>query len=369
MGIEARSPGPCHETYLARRHFESLDGVRCLCILSVMWHHAEIGYALRASTRGFLGVDMFFVLSGFLIVTLLLRERSATGAVSLRRFYMRRVLRIFPAYYGLLLVLTVGYLLFRPGEGSSLFFATLPWYVVYLSNWSLLQAPNLGIMWSLATEEQFYLVWPACEKVVRGPWLPVLLGAVLVVNQLINFGWLDGWFASLYGLPEVPELAILDTTFTPICLGVILAHLLHGRSGFERLAAWLGHRHVPALLLLALVVEVQLSPADISGWPRLLIHTTMALWLGSLVVGDDHSLRPLLAFRPIARIGAISYGMYLFHLWAFHLARGINGWLALDFELALFLTGSLVTVVVAELSFRFLEAPFLGWKKRFAGAS
>ncbi len=365
MSVEPRPQPASHPAYRAQRSFGSLDGVRCLCILPVLWHHAGVSSDLRLLGRGFLGVDMFFVLSGFLIVTLLLRERDRTGGVSLRRFYARRTLRIFPPYYGLLLALAVAYGLLRTAEEGDPFFGALPVYLLYVSNWSTLQAPNLAIMWSLATEEQFYLVWPACEKWIRRSWIPAVLAAWLALNQAINFGWLDSVFAGLYGTPTVPDLSILDTTFTPICLGVILAHLLHERRWFDRLAPLLQGRLMAPLLLGSLVLEAQLTPADLSGWPRLLVHLTMAAWLGSLVVREDHALAGLLRLRPIARIGAISYGMYLYHLWVFHVARLANEQLGLDFLAALFVTGGLLTILVAELSFRFLETPFLGWKRRF----
>ncbi|MGB2610895.1 MAG: acyltransferase, partial [Isosphaeraceae bacterium] len=100
-----------HEQYLGTRTFASLNGVRGLCILSVLWHHAPGGLHALILERGFLGVDMFFVLSGFLIVTLLLRERDRTGSISLKKFYARRTLRIFPIYYLVLFTLLLFYLL------------------------------------------------------------------------------------------------------------------------------------------------------------------------------------------------------------------------------------------------------------------
>src|SRR5262245_42024739 len=97
-----------YDEFRSRKTFASLDGIRCLSIVAVIWHHSVVGVPwLPGTERGFLGVDMFFVLSGFLIVTLLLRERDKTGAISMREFYARRALRIFPPYYALLAVLTV----------------------------------------------------------------------------------------------------------------------------------------------------------------------------------------------------------------------------------------------------------------------
>ena len=98
------------ESYRRTRAFGALDGLRCLSILVVVWHHSPARLSWwSASELGFLGVDLFFVISGFLIVTLLLREREGSGDISLPKFYMRRTLRIFPLYYGLILFLAVYY--------------------------------------------------------------------------------------------------------------------------------------------------------------------------------------------------------------------------------------------------------------------
>ncbi len=113
----------------------------------------------------------------------------------------------------------------------------------------------MGILWSLATEEQFYLVWPMIEKLLRPVGVAVMLAAVLVVNQLMNFGVLDPLFTWIYGRPFKSPL--LDATYTPIALGVLLAHLLHAPRTFVSLSRVLGHRGscvIFGAVLLALVV-------------------------------------------------------------------------------------------------------------------
>lgn len=319
-------------------------------------------------TRGFLGVDMFFVLSGFLIVTLLLREQSTVGKISLRKFYVRRALRIFPVYYGILLLLTLYYWLFKSqADSSSIFFSVLPFYVTFTSNWSLVQAHGFGITWSLAAEEQFYLFWPAIEKLARKRIVYAVLGVLILINQLMNFGVLDDLFISLYRSSEATKL--LDTTFTPICLGIGLAHLLHRSRSFTLVFRYLGHRHTPIVILIVLLGVMNFSPSDISGFPRLLIQILMAMWLGSLVVREDHAIQPLMRFTPIARIGKVSYGMYLYHIWVFSIAASATHLLYEHWGLAipfpLFVTGTLATLLIAEMSYRFYEAPFLKRKVYF----
>src|SRR5262245_42928263 len=97
-----------HHTFLSHRYFPLLDGLRCLSIVAVVWFHASGGtFSSGVLARGSSGVSLFFVISGFLITTLLLREQSATGNISLKRFYLRRTLRIFPLYYAILALYVV----------------------------------------------------------------------------------------------------------------------------------------------------------------------------------------------------------------------------------------------------------------------
>jgi peptidoglycan/LPS O-acetylase OafA/YrhL len=355
-----------HEQYLGTRTFGSLNGVRGLCILSVLWHHAPGGLQARIFERGFLGVDMFFVLSGFLIVTLLLRERARNGSISLKKFYARRTLRIFPIYYLVVFSLFLYYLLTKPDAPTALgYFAALPFLLTYTSNWVHVQAGNAIIMWSLATEEQFYLGWPLIEKLLRPLGVALLLAAVLVVNQLINFGVLDSFLARIYG--RQPSLPFLDATFTPIALGVVLAHFLHSPRTFEFHYRLLGHPVSCVIFGGLLLALVALWPGDISGTGRLSIQITMMLLLGTLVVREHHWARPLMTFPPLAYLGAISYGMYLYHMWVIHPVRigfARLGWP--EHSLGYFLIALACSVVVAGLSYRYIEEPLLRLKIRFA---
>lgn len=318
---------------------------------------------------GFLGVDMFFVLSGFLITTLLQRERDNTGGISLTDFYARRTIRIFPIYYLLLAALAVLYGVFKQGSPDAQdFFSDLPYFLTYTSNWVVEETGNQGILWSLATEEQFYILWPLIEKLLRPRWaLGVLLG-VIGVNQLINFGVTDPLTARWFG-ESFNDLSIMESTFTPIALGVLLAHMLHNRRAFGALYRWLAPGWTPLVLLAVFLVFLEFTPADISGWPRLVIQLWMAVLLASLVVRERHMLARPLSLSPLKRLGMISYGMYLYHMWCLHIVREGLSVAGIEGELRLWLfpvLGLLVTVAVSEASFRLVESPLLRLKKRFA---
>jgi peptidoglycan/LPS O-acetylase OafA/YrhL len=355
-----------HGAFLRTRHFGSLDGIRCFSILAVVWHHTDHSWVgARWAGRGFLGVDMFFVLSGFLIVTLILREKERTGTVSLKDFYVRRTLRIFPIYYGLLLGLAAVYLLLKPHDDDTrALVAKLPFYLLYLCNFLAVHANNLAITWSLATEEQFYMLWPTVEKVIRGSAIFWVLGAVLLLNQLVNFGVADPLLNRVYSPDHHPE--ILDVTFTPIALGVLLAHVLHRPKGFAIVHRLVGSPWSSPFAACALGAALIAAPADIAGWPRLLIQLLMTLLLASVVLREDHRLSRPLSWKPIVRIGVVSYGMYLFHMLIRHAVlaamrrAGLEGIILLDFVLV-----SLATWLFAEVSFHFYEKRFLALKKKF----
>ena len=349
-----------HRAYLNRRHFGSLDGIRAIAILGVLWHHTMQPVArLPLSARGFLGVDLFFVMSGFLIVTLLLREQDRNGDISLKKFYMRRTLRIFPVYYAVLAVLLVAFgVVFRGSETASEYMMAMPFYLTYTSNF-IREETLLAVAWSLATEEQFYLVWPPLEKWLSRYLLPIMVG-LLVINQLINF--------RVILAAQHARLEVLQSTFTPILLGVVLAHALHSKDWYDRLAGLFANRWatVVSFVVMLLVINFQPLGADISGFPRLLIHLIMTVFLAACVLNEQHALAPVFQWSPFVRIGQISYGMYLFHMFVVAMSAAVLSRIGLSQPIFLFVATLIGTVIVAELSFRFYEKPFLRLKGRWS---
>lgn len=359
-----------YEDYRAQSMFGSLDALRAFSILAVLWHHTTLvpvwfNELVPGATYGFLGVDLFFVLSGFLIVTLLLRERERNGNISLKHFYIRRSVRIFPLYYGTLAAFALLYLVLRPhGSGAPDFRHDLPYLLAYLTNWKSAQG-MLGITWSLSAEEQFYLCWPPLERFTRGAAVPVVL-LVILLSELIQFGALDDQLLRWFGWgPHEPGM-LRQTTFAPICMGVLLAHALHHRSTFEGLASVLARRAVAPLLLGVLLVGGQFLPHDITGMPRLLIQLTMTALLASVVVREDHGLAAVCHWRPLVRIGALSYGIYLLHLPLVGGVQAVFAKLGFKPPFGDFVVGTVLVLAVAQLSFRYYETPFLNLKRRLS---
>jgi peptidoglycan/LPS O-acetylase OafA/YrhL len=300
---------------------------------------------------------------------LLLRERDRRGQISLKNFYIRRFLRIFPVYYGYLLFLSIVFselgriAHLHDGGKATLFYEDLPWALTYTSNW-VGMLTFIEITWSLSAEEQFYLLWPPLERFFRRATVPVLL-VLLVVSQVIHFRLAEPVMAALGFAPHQPEM-LRQTGFTPIMLGVLLAHGLHHGAWHDRLRVLLGARATAPLAALAILGIASWPDPDITGWPRLLVHLAMTTLVGAAVVREDHLLMPLLRLRPLVRLGALSYGVYLFHMTCRHWATKGLGRFGVDSPAALFVATLIGTWIVAELSFRFYEARFLKMKDRFA---
>ncbi len=350
-----------HKAYLNRRYFGSLHGIRAIGILAVLWHHTATPVSwLPMTSRGFLGVDLFFVLSGFLIVMLLLRERDRNGTISYKNFFMRRVLRIFPLYYGLLFLLLIAFgVVFRSSDVAGVYLAAMPWYFTYTSNF-IREETLLAVAWSLATEEQFYLVWPPIEKYLSRFAYPIL--AILIfINQLINY--------EIILQASHARLEVLQSTFTPILLGVLLAHLLHERKTYDWLSTVFSNRWMTLICCVVLIGLLNVFPlgTDISGTPRLLFHIWMFGLVASCVMNEEHVLKPLFSLKAVTRIGEISYGMYLFHMFVVAIAAAILSRLGLSgVPVALFALTLIGTLILAELSFRFYEAPINKHKHRWS---
>ena len=355
-----------YAAYRDKGFFGSLNGLRCLCILLVLWHHRPNvipeGVALpRILDRGFTGVDFFFVLSGFLITTLLLREEDRDGRFSIAGFYRRRVLRIVPVYFLVVTLCAVWWICLR---GQAQWWPLPPYYYAFLANFLNDDIPLLAPTWSLSVEEQYYLIWPALMLLLT--WRP---GRTLFLVGMIVL-------AVLVGEKVLPELEPVPPTenarfllpmgsYAAILIGSLLAMTLHHRKGFAALWVLLGVRQAPLVLFAVLLALWQWLPQHLPGLPNLAMHGVMALILAALVVREDHVLAPVLAWGPIARIGVISYGLYLWHLIGLHMGNEVAGLLGLTGQTAgwaalpVYLAAS---IVIAEVSFRWFESHFLKMK-------
>ncbi|MBN1207834.1 MAG: acyltransferase [Myxococcaceae bacterium] len=346
-----------HQEFLRTRIFPGLDGLRCLSIVLVVAYHVS-GAHTGFLGRGYLGVSLFFAISGFLITSLLLREREAHGQLSLARFYGRRSLRIFPLYYAVLGAYVVLATFFEKGaQEKADFFANLPAFLTYTSNWFVPLEENKRVIfyfaWSLATEEQFYLMWPGVMRLFRRWGAPLFMAGLLVASL-----WAP-WARETGRLDDsLLWVRILASFSPPICMGCLAAYALHSPQAFKWVYRVLGHTWVP-LLALALV----LLAVATDGTPFWLTSLVMTALVVSCCLRTGHALMPVLTLSWVRYVGMISYGIYLLHMIALNLMRRVapGQGFALYFPLTMALS-----VALAGLSYRYFESRFLRLKERLA---
>jgi peptidoglycan/LPS O-acetylase OafA/YrhL len=353
-----------HASFRANNRFGSLDGLRALSVAAVIWHHSGSGMvASEWAQHGHQGVTLFFAISGFLITTLLLREKDRHGVIDLRAFYVRRALRIFPLYYAVLLIYVVlVFVLERHSKVGQDFFSNLVYFVSYTSNWFVALDGRVifYFSWSLAAEEQFYLVWPPLMKRLgtRSRALAVVLTVIVVIALLdvLLPRWLPASSAAQTVLDVVHNIPLA------IIVGVAAALLLHDPKGFARCWPWLAASRWHCLLWLALSAAAALTP----GAPWFTIHVALAMLVVSCCMREDHVLAPLLRLPLLAYLGTISYGLYLLHMLCKNFVGKAFAFAGVELgALAHFSATLLLSIVVASLSYRYFEARFLRMKGRF----
>ena len=339
-----------HSLFLSQKRFGSLDGLRCLSIICVIWHHTAPSWtAPQLAHFGAQGVTLFFAISGFLITTLLLRERTRNGSIDLKAFYLRRSLRIFPLYYGVLLIYVVLVATVeRHTSAGKEFFGNLPYFGTYTSN---LFVPLQGrvifyFAWSLATEEQFYLLWPSLLCATRTGWRAFILLGLICIFCIAD---------------EIFQTRRLSAVPIPILAGAMLAIGLHSQFGFAIFRSVLGFSGASVAMFVLIAVALFWIPV-----PAFLLHLLFVAFVGSCVIHENHSLSRILTLRPVVYVGSISYGMYMLHMLCKHfsmkllhaLGQPTNG-------LEIFALTLLIAVLVAGVSFRYYEEPFLKLKTAF----
>jgi peptidoglycan/LPS O-acetylase OafA/YrhL len=346
--------------FKATRRFRSLDGWRAVAILAVLWQHTLSGaFASPIAQQGWHGVDLFFVISGFLIVTLLLRTQASSTGFSLPKFWGRRTLRILPLYYSVLLVYVVLVRYTDHSPAAAQFFHNLPYFATFTTNWfaELSDHTIFYFSWSLATEEQFYLVWPLVEVLVSRPLCKfILLGLLIITSQIATV---------IYGVEVERPLAlrILCSVRLGLLLGTGLAHVLNAERGFRVAYAIIGRRG-SALGCVGVAIATVIAAPYIGATGPILVVVACLLLVASTVIREDNDLATVLRWKPVVWLGTISFGMYLLHMLSVNVVRKAGLALHIDLLLIEFAGGAALACGVASLSFLYYERLFLVLKDR-----
>ncbi len=355
-------------------YIKGFDGLRAISIIMVFYTHLgfldnisdpDLNVRLSMLCSGTVGVNIFFVLSGFLITRILLKEKSLTGKISLRKFYIRRFLRLLPPlilfYSALAILMSFGFI--RPQ------WIGLTMSVFYVYNFVPFRyySSELGPMWSLAVEEQYYIFWPLVVAFFK-KYIPYFVISIVVlcilariylpllsishngkVYPLKTYSFLDRWF-----LPAV----------APIMIGAVFSYIEFTREGKFRylfagkylfLAIALGTfflpAYIPMVFLFKFGYEIELL--------QLCSVVILLIWV---LFNQSSLLAGFLELKPIAYLGKISYGLYVYHALFIRTGRG-------DLFIQKYPLNIFLTLGVAVLSYEFYEKKILRLKRKFSAVS
>lgn len=340
------------------KKFDQIDGLRFIAVFAVLCAHwnffanrffNQITFASR-------GVDLFFVISGFLITLGLIRSKEKEKNIgrSLYKFYIRRFLRIFPVYY-----LTV-FILFIVWHDRMK--VAIWWLLLYLSNFYSIKIQDwgpAGHFWSLAVEEQFYFIWPFLILFVPNRRLPLVIILSILVSLTAKSYWIltGAPFWSSYMHP----LAALDT----LALGAMLAYLYTFHH--DRLRHMLYDPYITAAVIIQMIVFIYIMKIpQIGVLHHIAIRTSFGLfcmWLiGRATFGFTGVMGYILDSQPIRYIGKISYAIYLFHPFVPLMLEKFKYPVEENLRFVLYM---LVTISLASISWYLFESPILKLKERF----
>jgi peptidoglycan/LPS O-acetylase OafA/YrhL len=367
------------------KKLRSLNGIRAMAILLVFFHHmtwsiphvnAAVDWLRYFLFQGWIGVDLFFVLSGFLITGILVDTREAENYFS--GFYAKRVLRIFPLYYATLIGILVVAHFIHPYPTQMPLPADRYLYYLFLTNWLCLWkgtwgANVLGHFWSLAVEEQFYLMWPLSVWLIRPKNLKAVAACLSVTALVIRVVW-----ATHGGLGQglsMMTFARMDS----LLVGAIAAILFRDAESLGKIKAWLPWIALSMIggFFVAMGFLYGRSEWASSFFVQTAGYSMLALGCGALVLhsaeteGAPTLLQKILRNRTLSKLGAYSYGFYVFHVPVIgaaklvvpHLSRAFQD--TLWFPLALFIVLGLVTYGISAASYEWFEEPILNYKCHF----
>jgi peptidoglycan/LPS O-acetylase OafA/YrhL len=375
---------PVAHKELKKIFFPNLDGLRFIAFFAVFFHHSLIvscfapdtgsslhQFILSLKENGALGVNLFFVLSGFLITYLLLSEKKEFGKINIPNFYIRRVLRIWPLYYTMV---AAGFILFpfikKLGGEVSDEIHSPGFYLFFISNFEMIRkgfadSSILNVLWSVGVEEQFYLVWPVLLFLV--PAKNMMKVFIILIGITLFFRWYN------MGDNQINYFHSL-AVFSDMVVGGISAWLVFSFNSFKEAIKEMSKKiivltYVTALVLILLRYIVFSNPVAVI-FERLLFSLFFAFVILEQNFANN-SFYKLGSNKFLTKWGNYTYGLYCLHtiglLGAHIISENLlqlhNNWLIMLFD---YTFGFALTMVMARLSYKLLEAPFLKLKNKFA---
>jgi peptidoglycan/LPS O-acetylase OafA/YrhL len=364
-------------------YFANLDGLRSIAFASVfLWHISSyIGYSpssglesiflKRVCSQGHLGVNLFFVLSGFLITYLLILEKEKNGRIQIFRFYIRRILRIWPLYF-----LVVGLGLFCiPMLLHQFHWAQVKEhglsFLFFINNFNRIQTgfvgignDSLGVLWSIAVEEQFYFFLPLLLALLNRKWLPFLFLITILLSIVFRTA----------NIAESSKLYLHTfSVMSDLAIGGILAYLACFSSGFISFLKRMPRFVIITIYLFSLVFicffSYRINFLLYHIFERLLLSLFFVFVIAEQCY-SDHSFFKFRNSKVLSRTGLITYGLYCLHLYSIMIIQKINTYWGIS-HLSSFLFYSeflvclILSVLIAKLSYTYFEMYFLTLKNKF----
>ncbi len=361
-------------------YFENLNALRGIAFIIVFLYHffgymsngSKNGMVTSLIMKGHLGVNLFFVLSGFLITYLLLTEKEETGKINILFFYMRRVLRIWPLY---ILVLIMGFFVY-PLITHEFHISTLKdhlaYYIGFLGNFDRIRSgfvgignDNLGVLWSVAVEEQFYLFWPVILSIVNKKWyLPLFIG--IIFSSLL--------FRFLYQNNEAVLYLHTFSVMSDLATGSLLAYAaIFKTSLFFKLQSCKRIFIYGVYIILFLLIFFYEVWAPLNAFTivteRFILSLCFVFIIGEQCFACDSFLK-LGKIKLLSGIGIISYGLYCLHLYSIVIVQKLNSMLHYKQSSPIVFFAELIvcfgiSILMCMISYRYFEKKILQLKNKY----
>lgn len=342
-------------------YFKNLNGFRAIAsLIVVIWHIDQFSYLFNIEKIGFHengmagnAVDMFFVLSGFLITYLLLKEKKETKNISIKSFYLRRVYRILPLYY-LTIIISILLIYFEIIPYPSYFKNSILLYLFLLANVAYvlkLTIPSITPLWSVGVEEQFYGIWPHFIKHTN-KYINffILFIVIFMILKLALYLYL-GTTSTIYKL-------LITTRFNIMCLGAIGAYLVFTKNNVLNL---IFKKEVQYISWLVLLTSILYKPIHLFSFIDKELNSTIYLIIILNISSNPKNIVSL-ENKIMNYIGKISYGIYVYHMILIYFLSNILSEYQIH-KIVIFPLIIISTIVISWLSYQFFEQPFLKIKK------
>lgn len=368
-------------------YFKNLDGLRVIAFFFVLFNHTMWRNTLREYYQGDneiikqfidflgnggLGVSIFFTLSGFLITYIILTEIEATGGLNIKRFYIKRILRIWPLYFVLLLFSFLIYPALRAAFGvESLWTSNVSPYVLFLSNFEMInlfkyyperEVLFLSITWSIAIEEQFYLVWPFFFKYTsKKLWgfVPLLLIILSVVFQVV------------YRKDDLTLYYHTVSCISDLSMGGLLAYLTLYHRSVSTTVKQLSKKTIVGIYIMAFLILI-FSKSIIQHEHYKIVYTLIAILFFAFVIAEQNlsknSFYKFSSSRLMTSIGKYTYGLYLLHPIVILFVGNVFEFFqlkSLSYSILECILIWLVSIMVSFISYHYFEKHFLKLKSKF----